>query len=322
MAYPRLKNSILIAASLHLMPTPALGMADERASEFLNLFLRATDGSSSGALSKEECGRLVEFSLMKSGEIARFQMVASQLFMQRCGEEVRSRRQEDGSLQHQDRNPVSGDVWDGIAVCAQGNEQILQCEHRASNGRGIFVYAGRATPENSPTLVCVHFEATYRRPFEREQLVDARCVVTEFDWRYEALRSDVSGIGNWMTKPVNHSPVQIPAALKEQCSQVFPDALYCTPTLIVFPETSGRSVGICHLKTHDSILGLGSLLKIGSWNSRWKCESKNLDIPDRDLRLSVEERSCVPDHLGQQRSPFCRFPYLPVARRPLRTFLE
>lgn len=322
MAFPRLMHSIFIAASLHLTSIPVRGMADERASEILNLFLRATDGSLSGALSKEECSRLNEFSRMQSGELARFQVAASQLLMQRCGEEVLSHRHEDGSLQTQDKNPVSGDVWDGSAVCAQGHDQVLQCEHRAANGRGIFVYAGNATPENSPTLVCVHFEATYRRPFEREQLVDARCVVTEFDWRYEAVRSDVSGIGNWMMTPVNHSPVQIPAALKEQCSQVFPDALYCTPTLIVFPESSGKSVGICHLRTHDSILGLGALLKIGSWNSRWECESKNLDIPDRDVRLSVEERSCIPDHLGQQRNPFCRFPYLPVARRPVRTFIE
>jgi hypothetical protein len=262
-------------------------------------------------------------SEVEDGELVRFRSEARRLLKERCGDEKLSSAVEDTPVSDSQKNSEPDAIWDGQAVCAAGDEQVLQCEHGSANGRGVFVYSGSESPDNHPTLVCVHFEASYLRPFEREQLVDARCVVTEFDWRYESQRSDVVGIRNWATSAVNHAPMQIPAALKNQCNQVFPDALYCTPTLIIFPDTSSRSrVGICRLRTSDSVLGLGALLRIGSWNSRWECESKSLDVPDRDERLTVEERSCIPDHLGRQQNPFCRFPYLPVARRPVRTFLD
>lgn len=298
--------------------------ASENPTEALNLFLRAAESSPKQQLSENDCESLK--TLISSSKILdqRYKVQASDYHRLLCRHQNESpRNREDDPLgQTQGSADPAHLIWDGTALCQTADERLLHCEHKPESGRGLFVYAGRSSLENSPSLVCVHYEASYRSPFELEQQVAARCVVSEFDWRYEASRSDVLGIKNWLQADVAHHPLEIPAALKEQCVSVFQDAIYCTPTFIVFPETDPTRVGICHLKTVDRVFGLGALLRIGSWNSRWECESKSLQVPDRDERLSVEERSCVPDHLGRQQTPFCRFPYLPVARRPVRTYID
>ncbi len=316
--YAKATISILISAGV--LP---VAMASQDVSSALNLFLRAAQSNSGQRMSDSDCSELRAIAENSDTNFSRFKKEAESFLQVRCGNERRGSLAYEDSIPPQAANPDLQDtVWDGTALCQTADERVLHCEHRGENGRGMFVYAGQSLLENSPSLVCAHFEATYRSPFELEQQVAARCVVTEFDWRYEAQRSDALGIKNWLASRVNHSPLQIPDALKKQCAAVFPDALYCTPTLIVFPESDSTRVGVCQLKTYDRVFGLGALLRIGSWNSRWECESKSTLLPDKDDRLSVEERSCVPDHLGRQMTPFCRFPYMPVARKPLRTYIE
>lgn len=317
----RLKSSLF---SLFFAPMSALAsVTTAETAEKLNLFLRAMEESPAVKIGAQDCVQLKEIASSLESGSSRFRSTAERFLRSSCdGEGSQLAHQEDQDRPASKLDDPVNVVWDGVALCQTANERILHCEHKAGGGRGLFVYAGQDSLENSPSLVCVHYEATYHSPFEREQEVSARCVVTEFDWRYESSRSDVVGIKNWLSADVMHSPIQIPAALKQQCSSVFPDALYCTPTLIVFPETDSTRVGICQLKTHDRLFGLGPILRVGSWNSRWDCESKSLVIPNPDERLSVEERQCVPDHLGRQQKPYCRLPYLPVARRPLRTYLE
>lgn len=314
------KVTIFILLSPGVLP---VAMASQDVSSTLNLFLRAAQSNSGQRMIDSDCSELRTLAENRDANFSRYSKEAESFLQARCGAKSK------GSPVHEDQEPpqsttpdLQDSVWDGTALCQTADERVLHCEHRGENGRGMFVYAGQPSLENSPSLVCAHFEATYRSPFELEQQVAARCVVTAFDWRYESQRSDALGIKTWLASRVNHSPLQIPAALKKQCAAVFPDALYCTPTLIVFPESDSTRVGVCQLKTHDRVFGLGALLRIGSWNSRWECESKSTLLPDEDERLSVEERSCVPDHLGQQMTPFCRLPYMPVARKPLRTYIE
>ncbi|MBM3383165.1 MAG: hypothetical protein FJY29_12110 [Betaproteobacteria bacterium] len=309
--------SIGVLSQLHWVSSVQAG---SKPAEYLDLFLRASENSQGESLMSEDCLALRSLTEVQSTESVRWRKRAQTFFQARCAEQLTGKMGFEDAPALSDKSADA--IWDGTALCSAGDQRLIRCEHRGENGRGLLVYAGRDSWDNSPTLVCAHVEATYRSPFEHEQQVAARCVVTEFDWRYEGLRSDVYGVINWLLQKAPHAPLQIPAALKSQCTEVFPDAIYCTPTLIVFPETDPTRVGICQLNTHDRVLGLGAILKIGSWNSHWVCESKSLIVPDMDSRLSVEERQCVPDHLGQHKTPYCRFPYMPVARKPVRTYIE
>lgn len=301
---------------------PILAHASEVSTAALNAILSAESIGPNEILAPAECDVLSSILIDKRSESERFKKVAKAAFELRC---VSQEKERDDSKKDASDSPDPSkkfQVWDGSAVCRSSDERIQVCEHGSENGRGLFVYSSSRSLEIRPTLVCAHFESNFRNPFEHEQLVDGRCVVTEFDWRYESGRSDVYGIKNWLKSDVNHASLEIPAALKTQCSAVFPDAIYCTPTFIVFPEAEESSVGVCRLKTNDRVLGFGAFLRIGRWNSQWECDRVSMLVPDKDSRLSIAERECVPDHLGQLKTPFCRMPYLPVARKPIRTYLE
>lgn len=294
----------------------AAGAADQL-TETMNLLLRAADNNAGNGLSAADCRLLDRLRKDDSGPTRdRFATVAEKLWMKVCSNTAEDNSSAGPAASQQDLM-----VWDGQPVCRNTDERVLHCNHNPKTGRGLFVYAGSDTPENSPTLACAHFGASSRSPFDFLQETDSRCVVTEFDWRYESSRSDVHGLHSWVSSPIGSVPLQIPAVLKEQCNNVFSDAVYCTPTLIVLREKDATNLSICSLKTRDQRFGIGPLLRITSSSSRWNCESKSILIPDKDTRLSVEERSCVPDHLGRLQNDYCRLPYMPVARRPVRTYL-
>lgn len=315
------KETNLLVLSLALLSSHPT-FASDFSSSVLNALLAAESLSSGEDLAKNDCSALAAVLQDSQAHSQRYKEVAREAFAEHCknkGEEKDKSQDAPSDTASQSKN---FQVWDGAALCRSSDERIQVCEHGSSNGRGLFVYSSTRSLENRPSLVCAHFESNYRNPFEHEQLIDGRCVITEFDWRYESARSDVYGVQNWLKSEVNHTALEIPAALKTQCSQVFPDAIYCTPTFIVFPESDESRVGVCRLQTQDRVLGLGAILRVGRWNSQWDCQSISMLVPDRDSRLSTAQRECVPDHLGEIQTRFCRFPYLPVARRPVRTYME
>ncbi|MEY2987250.1 MAG: hypothetical protein RJB13_771 [Pseudomonadota bacterium] len=312
-------NLLLLSVTLLLSHS---ALASELSASALNALLAAGSLSVGESLKENDCEVLAAVLQDNQPGSRRFKEAAQATFDSRC----RGKNEENDKGQVASDEPIDHvqkfQIWDGDAICRTADDRIQACEHGSFNGRGLFVYSSSQSLENRPSLVCAHFELNYRSPFEYEQLIDGRCVVTEFDWRYESARSDVHGIQNWLKTDVNHSALEIPAALKTQCSLVFPDAIYCTPTFIVFPEPDDSRVGVCRLRTHDRVLGLGAIFRIGRWNSQWDCQSVSMLVPDRDSRLSVGERACIPDHLGQLQTSFCRLPYMPVARRPVRTYME
>ncbi|NBX18109.1 MAG: hypothetical protein EBR09_12170 [Proteobacteria bacterium] len=282
----------------------------------LNLMLRLSDSNSPAIPAPEDCRMLgrIAGSAAASDELHRFKNQADSL-IHKC----LSPREDDSSAAAQ-VSPQDA-VWDGVPLCGQDKTRTLLCEHNPLTGRGLFAYSSASSPENSPTLVCAHFEGTSRSPFDFLQEAGSRCVVTEFDWRYESSRSDVAGLKSWVKSPVGSAALQIPSLLKEQCSQVFGDSVYCTPTLVILPEKDPAQVTICSLETKDYRFTFAPVLQVNSLNSRWTCESKSLFLADKDQRLSVAERSCVPDHLGRLMNDYCRLPYMPVARKPVRTYI-
>ncbi|MEY3902214.1 MAG: hypothetical protein RL189_1520 [Pseudomonadota bacterium] len=294
----------------------AAGAADNL-NETMNLLLRASDNNGGKGMSPADCRLLDQLRTgdSESGR-ERFKSAAEKLWSKVCSHSTEDTTAVDTAASQQDVI-----VWDGQPVCRNSDERVLHCNHNPKTGRGLFVYAGSDSLYNSPTLVCAHFTASSRSPFDFLQETDSRCVVTEFDWRYESSRSDVNGLHTWVSSLIGSAALQIPALLKEQCSSVFSDSVYCTPTLVVLQEQDPTRMSFCGLKTHDQLFGIGPFLRITSSNSRWICESKSTLIPDKDSRLSVEERSCIPDHLGGLANDYCRLPYMPVARRPIRTYL-
>ncbi|MFZ9518852.1 MAG: hypothetical protein ACO3A4_00075 [Silvanigrellaceae bacterium] len=295
----------------------AFGAESSQLGESLNFLLKAADTSVANGLGGEDCQRLALFASKEvSGEKSRFSDVAARIFAERCMIAKENEPRTDDSL----KSPID-ETWDGKPMCRQGDERTIACSHNPTTGRGLFAYSGSSTPANSPTLVCAHYEMSALSPLDFVQEIGSRCAVAEFDWRYEGSRSDVFGIQNWVNSSKGAAALRMPGWLKDQCQMSFPDALYCTPTLIVLPERDATTLSVCALKTRDYRFGLGPFLRISSVNSAWHCESKSLLVPDRDQRLSVEERSCVPDDLGRVMNDYCRLPYMPVARKPLRTFI-
>jgi len=293
------------------------GHASVRLTDALNLMLRLSDENANQGITQDDCQQLADFlsEAERDTNLSRFAPQAQKIFKNKCGASV------EGDPLNSAPAAATDSAWDGVPQCGSQGGRVLFCEHNPKTGRGLFALGGTANPENSPTLVCAHFEASSRSPFDYLQEVTNRCVVTEFDWRYEGSRSDVLGMKTWLKSPVGSAALRMPAALRDQCSQVFPDAWYCTPTMIVLPEQDISRVTVCGLETRAQRFGFGPILHIGSANSRWTCESKNLMIPDKDERLSVEERSCVPDHLGRLMNDYCRLPYMPVLRSPVRTYI-
>ncbi|MEN9825415.1 MAG: hypothetical protein RI953_1160 [Pseudomonadota bacterium] len=295
----------------------ASGAELTRLDETLNFILMAADLNEGNAMSVEDCRRLDALASSKSkGATSRFTIVANKIHAERCARSPEN----DPQNPYTTKSPLD-ETWDGKPNCRQSDQRTITCSHNPVTGRGLFAYSGSSTPTNSPTLVCAHHETSSQSPLDMTQEINSRCVLTEFDWRYEGSRSDVFGMHNWLNSSKGAAALSMPGWLKDQCSNSFPDALYCTPTLIVLPESDPASLSICALKTRDYRFGLGPILRISSSNSHWQCESKSLLVPDKDQRLTVEERSCVPDELGRVMNEYCRLPYMPVARKPLRTFI-
>jgi hypothetical protein len=292
--------------------------ASDSLADALNLLLRVSDEHGDQRPNPNDCRELSELvrGAQLAADLARFKKQASELF-KKCN----ATHEEDDDTPTPVPVKAVDSSWDGIPHCGLSDGRLLHCEHNPVTGRGLFALSSTSSPENSPTLVCAHFEASSRSPFDYLQEVASRCVVTEFDWRYEGSRSDVVGLKTWLKSPVGSAALRIPAVLREQCSQVFADSLYCTPTLVVLPERDSAQVTVCSLETRDYRFGFGPVLHVHSLNSRWTCESKSLFIPDKDERLSVAERSCVPDHLGRLMNDYCRLPYMPVSRTPVRTYI-
>jgi hypothetical protein len=306
------------ASLIHFSPLSASDLIAGEINHDLNLILRASDNNAGRGLSKEDCGRLgVLATTSDSVTGIRFKGIAQKFFAKSCTQTPVGLLY--SSALEGPADPIV--LWDGVPICQTGNSQILSCQHNAKTGRGLFIYSASDSPERASTLVCAHFEATSKNPIEFLQEVDSRCVVTELDWRYEFVRSDVQGVNTWVSSPIGQTALQMPSFLREQCRDSFSDAVYCTPTLIALPEKDSSHLTLCSLRTQDYRFGLGPILTIASSNSRWECQSKSLIVPDKDRRLSVEERACVPDQIGQLMNVYCRLPYVPVARHPLRVFI-
>ncbi|NBW82318.1 hypothetical protein EBR21_11245, partial [bacterium] len=218
-----------------------------RLDETMNFILMAADVSDGAAMNSEDCLKL-DFLASSNGaeNHSRFSALARSIYTERC-----ARSPENDSQKPDSAKPPVDETWDGKPICKDSDRRTIACSHNTITGRGLFAYSGSSGPINSPTLVCAHYEISSRSPLDFTQEVDSRCVLTEFDWRYEGSRSDVFGMHDWLNSSKGATSLSMPGWLKDQCSRSFPDALYCTPSLIVLPESDPSSLSICALKTRD-----------------------------------------------------------------------
>ena len=123
------------------------------------------------------------------------------------------------------------------------------------------------------------------------------------------LRSDLKGLFNWIDKKTKYDPVKIPKPLMTQCSEVFKDAYFCTPTLIVLPTTEDDVVDICSMKTKNIDVRV-PFLRVVKANSKWDCKSVDMKVPTFKEKLDKDDHLCVPRDSGKIKKS-CLLPYIP-----------
>ena len=106
------------------------------------------------------------------------------------------------------------------------------------------------------------------------------------------LRSDLKGLFYWIDKKTKYDPVKIPEPLMTQCKEVFKDAYFCTPTLIVLPTIEDDVVDICQMKTKNTDVRVP--LRVAKANSKWDCKSTDMKEPTFKEKLDRKEHLCVP----------------------------
>ena len=123
------------------------------------------------------------------------------------------------------------------------------------------------------------------------------------------LRSDIKGLFYWIDKKTKYDPVKIPQPLMTQCNEVFKDAYFCTPTLIVLPTIEEDVVDICQMKTKNTDIRV-PFLRVAKANSKWDCQSTDMKEPTFKEKLDKKEHLCVPRDSGNIKKS-CLLPYIP-----------
>jgi hypothetical protein len=205
--------------------------------------------------------------------------------------------------------------WTSQPLCNNKWGDLPQCSFNHKNGHGLFVLKQPQVVNDPNFLVCVNMAGQQQSWIDHRELISARCQVSSMDWEYGSGRSDYRGVLNWLTDNARDEAITMPALLATQCNQVFPEAAICSPSLLVLPTSSANEFDVCALHTLRQGINL-IILEVHQGNSKWKCERKDLNKPDRQERLSVAEWSCVPNAWGYV-DKLCPLPYIPTTE-PLR----
>jgi hypothetical protein len=217
-------------------------------------------------------------------------------------------------------NPL---VWQEQPHCIQDSRKVYKCSYNHDRGRGMFIYERPTPPVLQHYLVCAQSAGESSGMFGSGYSITSRCVVSTLDWyAYVRLdpqmriRSDVRGVLRWENGSALTRPIQLPRFLAEQCSSAFPEAIHCSPTLMILPTTNADLVDVCGLHSERRAFGL-QFIQISSASSRWKCTRADLRVqtPDENPH-SVRESECIPDFTGMVDAS-CDLPFLPRQQYPI-----
>jgi hypothetical protein len=206
----------------------------------------------------------------------------------------------------------SASVWRTQPRCNAGHGPIANCTFRHQNGRGFFTLAERGRYSFPNALACVMNAGSGNWLLESDYVISSRCLVSSVDWRAPSGRSDVLGLFQWLEEPAARKPIELPSALANQCESSFPEAAFCSPTLLVLPSKHAHKFDVCGLHTRRHSMN-GIVFRIATGTSKWKCETKDLRVVDEQKRLSDAEWHCVPNRWGNV-SNMCLLPYIPTTK--------
>lgn len=226
---------------------------------------------------------------------------------------------EPGFLDNTSRE-IPSEIWNTAPRCDAGERRVRLCRYSHETGRGLFLYRHdvRAAPSNY--LVCALSSNSNGGPFSTSYAITSECRVSSLSWdAYLPLdpsplhmRSDVVGVLTWPDQDARGTPIELPVALATQCEQAFPEAAFCSPTLIALPVPGRGLIDVCSLRTIRRGVGL-PFIRIESASSKWRCQRMDLEkriVFDPNSPIPVGEENCVADDSGAIDGS-CQFPYVP-----------
>lgn len=200
--------------------------------------------------------------------------------------------------------------WSAQPLCNTEAGNIPECKFNHHNGRGLFTLQQVNKSSFPNFLVCASAAGQIRSLLNFAEVISTRCLVSTLDWANGSGRSDFRGVFNWLEMKSRYEVLAMPAPLAQHCVSAFLDATYCSPSLLVLPTPTAEEFDVCSLYTKRTSLNL-IVLEVHRGNSKWKCERKDLRIPDSQERLSVGAWNCVPDLWGNV-NELCALPYIPT----------
>jgi hypothetical protein len=225
---------------------------------------------------------------------------------------------ESGSAQN---TPPS--IWTSEPFCNQNSGNVLACKYSHTNERGIFILKQPNKLSFANYLVCTQSADETSGLFASGYAIKSRCELSSVHWQSYAnldpsqeMRSDVKGLLNWTNQTTNSRPISMPQLLADQCATAFPEALYCTPTLMVLPTKTDEKVDVCGLQTEKWALG-AVVISITSASSKWVCTQFDLSNTVTENNLSYAEAQCIPNANSEYDSS-CDLPYIPRTQEKIR----
>ncbi len=203
-------------------------------------------------------------------------------------------------------------VWSSQPKCKERVGVIPYCEFRHTNGRGLFALSQNDKLWAPNFLVCASTAGSQQMAFGSDYLIETKCRISNVDWIAGSGRPDVQGLFYWLEQPATRTSIEIPQALAQQCDTMFPEAVFCSPTLMVLPTQKRDFVDVCSLETYLAKVDF-VVVRVSSGNSRWTCETKNLRNVDAQENLTAQEWGCVPNQFGKTDGR-CALPYIPTTQ--------
>jgi hypothetical protein len=194
--------------------------------------------------------------------------------------------------------------------CNTGIGPIPNCTFNEENGRGLFTMGQTAFQKKPNFLVCVMSAGAGSWMLHSDYIIKGRCLVSGIDWKDTPPRSDVDGVFNWLEASAHRSPIALPQPLSEQCRQAFPEAAFCSPSMVVLPTRDTNVFDICSLHSHQNQWNV-VLFRINNSNSHWDCETKDLRVVDQQIEFGGRDWECVPNVVGHVNNR-CILPFVPT----------
>ena len=216
--------------------------------------------------------------------------------------------------------PETPRLWDGKPQCTDEANSVACWFSFEHGGRGLFIHKNETTGN---FLVCASTAGRLDIPIHKQAVVTTQCAVSSVPWDYYAhlsgyalnQRPDIKGVLRWNTWSSSRwGKMTIPAGIQDQCATSFPDALYCSPLMLILRNSNPAKLDVCQLRTkEDNVWALG--FTFNSKTSSWTCRTEDMSVVGNNENITSSERYCLPWQVGTYNHE-CATPYIPRQEHP------